>query len=664
MEKGQFELPQNVTVYSLGKEIKKSRLSYLINFYRYLGIIYGSYDAVFVHMNQEYVLLAGFYWMIKKIPVYLWRNHRRGGILTTIAVYLSTKVFCTSKDSFTARFKKTRIMPVGVDTELFKPVDGVIRKKYSVCMIGRISPVKQIGLGLEAVRILVEEGVQISLSVIGPKTNEEYFRYLKNYVEVNNLSNFVSFSAELPPEKLPEIYSSYEICLNLTQSGSFDKTIVEAAACGAIPLVSNQSLKDLLPKKCVTSSRSEEIAKSLEKLLNAHEQLELQKDLRLFVERESLFILAQKLFFRTCPILISRLYFSHMKKGQKKELILVTGGAGFIGSNFIRLILSKYKNIDIVNLDALTYSGNLENLGDISKDSRYVFVNGNVADKSTIEKVFAKYKPTYVINFAAETHVDRSIHVGAKEFIDTNITGVFNILEEVKKWGVKKCLQVSTDEVFGSLPLDSKKAFKETTPFSPNVPYSATKAAGDLLCNAYFSTWKVPVVVTHCSNNYGPYQYPEKLIPFFILRTLENKTLPLYGDGKNVRDWIFVLDHCLALELCLFKGRPGEVYNIGADNEINNLEIARMILKYFKKDMSSIEFVADRPGHDRRYAINSSKINKELGWKPKYKFEKAFADTIKWYVNNPQWILNVRKKTGIFNPHIDLWKAHGNRILK
>ena len=281
-----------------------------------------------------------------------------------------------------------------------------------------------------------------------------------------------------------------------------------------------------------------------------------------------------------------------------------------------------------------------------------------MSDDKVIEKVFKKHKPTYVINFAAETHVDRSIHVGAKEFINTNIVGVFNLLEAVKKYPVRKYVQVSTDEVFGSLPLDSKKSFKETTPFSPNVPYSATKAGGDLLCNAYFNTWKVPVIVTHCSNNYGPYQYPEKLIPFFILRMLEGKTLPIYGDGKNVRDWIHVLDHCRALELCLFKGKPGEVYNIGAENEINNLTIADKILKYFKKDKSHIEFVSDRPGHDRRYAVDASKIKKELGWKTVYDFEKAFEEKVKWYVNNPEWIDRVRKRTGVFNPHIDLWRSH------
>jgi dTDP-glucose 4,6-dehydratase len=341
------------------------------------------------------------------------------------------------------------------------------------------------------------------------------------------------------------------------------------------------------------------------------------------------------------------------------KTLLVCGGAGFIGSNFIRYIFQKYPGVKIINFDKLTYSGNLDNLKDIARNKRYFFVKGDISNRGQINAVFSKYRPDYVINFAAETHVDRSIHVGALEFIKTNIEGVFNILEAVKSAGkVQKYVQVSTDEVFGSLPLGSKQRFKETTAFAPNVPYAATKAGGDLLCRAYFSTWKLPVVVTHCSNNYGPYQYPEKLIPFFILRMLENKKLPIYGDGKNVRDWIYVLDHCRALELCLLKGKAGEVYNIGADNEMNNLEIADLILKRFQRNASWLEFVPDRPGHDRRYAIDSSKIQKELGWKPKYRFSNAFDETVDWYLANPKWIESVRKRTGVFNPHIDLWGAH------
>lgn len=339
--------------------------------------------------------------------------------------------------------------------------------------------------------------------------------------------------------------------------------------------------------------------------------------------------------------------------------ILVCGGAGFIGSNFIHSILQKYQAVRVVNLDKLTYSGNLDNLKEIARDPRYTFVRGDVADPKKIASIFKKYSPDYVINFAAETHVDRSIHVGALEFINTNVVGVFNLLEAIKSAGsVRKFVQVSTDEVYGSLDLDSKDAFIETTAFAPNVPYAATKAGGDLLCRAYHNTWQVPVVVTHCSNNYGPRQYPEKLIPFFVLRMLERKTLPLYGDGHHVRDWIYVTDHCDALELCLLNGRAGAVYNIGADNECSNRHIATRILTHFGRGEDSIEFVGDRPGHDRRYAIDASLIRKELGWKPVHRFEEAFRETVRWYTDNPAWIERVRKKTGVFNPHIDLWRKH------
>jgi dTDP-glucose 4,6-dehydratase len=219
-------------------------------------------------------------------------------------------------------------------------------------------------------------------------------------------------------------------------------------------------------------------------------------------------------------------------------------------------------------------------------------------------------------------------------------------------------VQVSTDEVYGSLDLESDEKFSETTAFAPNVPYAATKAGGDMLCRAYHNTWGVPAIVTHCSNNYGPRQYPEKLIPYFVLRMLEGKTLPLYGDGKHVRDWIYVLDHCKALELCLLNGRPGAVYNIGADNEVDNRQIASLILGHFKKGEDMIEFVGDRPGHDRRYAIHANLIKKELGWKPEHRFEDAFRETIRWYTDNGKWIEKVRRKTGVFNPHIDLWRKH------
>ncbi|MDP3954223.1 MAG: dTDP-glucose 4,6-dehydratase [bacterium] len=346
----------------------------------------------------------------------------------------------------------------------------------------------------------------------------------------------------------------------------------------------------------------------------------------------------------------------------KYKNLFVTGGAGFIGNHFIRYFLKKYPDFEIINLDKLTYSGNLANLSDVKKDKellkRYKFVRGDIADQKRVESVFKKYKPDYMVNFAAETHVDRSIHVGAKEFIDTNVYGVFVLLEAIKKFGIQRAVFVSTDEVYGSLSIGSKNKFTENTQFQPNVPYSATKAGGDLLCRAYHFTWKLPLVVTHCSNNYGEYQYPEKLIPFFTLRASENKNLPLYGDGKNVRDWIYVLDHVRGVELALLKGKPGEVYNFGADNEVQNIEIARLILNMLGKSENLLTFVADRPGHDRRYAVDSRKARQELGWKPKYSFKKMLPKTVKWYLDNKKWVRDVQKKTGVINAHIDLWKPH------
>lgn len=346
----------------------------------------------------------------------------------------------------------------------------------------------------------------------------------------------------------------------------------------------------------------------------------------------------------------------------KYKNILVTGGAGFIGSHFIKYFLKNYSNFRVINLDKLTYSGNLANLADIKNDkhllSRYVFVKGDIADPTKIESIFKKYKPEYLVNFAAETHVDRSIHVGAKEFIDTNVCGVFVLLEAIKKFGLEKAVFVSTDEVYGSLSSDSKSKFTEKTQYQPNVPYSATKAGGDLLCRAYHFTWKLPIIVTHCSNNYGEFQYPEKLIPFFTLRAIQNKFLPLYGDGENVRDWIYVLDHVRGLEAALLKGVSGQVYNFGADNELPNIKIARMILKYLGKSDNLLTFVADRPGHDRYYAIDSSKAQKELSWKPINSFTKMLPQTIQWYLNNKKWVQQVQRKTGVINAHIDLWKSH------
>lgn len=345
-----------------------------------------------------------------------------------------------------------------------------------------------------------------------------------------------------------------------------------------------------------------------------------------------------------------------MKKTNKKfsdSVILVFGGAGFIGSNFIRHILSEGQPAKLVNFDKLTYSGNPDNLKDVASNSAYEFVKGDIADYPAVESVIKKYKPQYIINLAAETHVDRSIHFDARDFIRTNIEGVFNILEAVKNiGGVKKFVQVSTDEVYGSLDLKYEGGFKERDELRPNSPYAASKAAGDLLCRAYYSTWKVPVVVTRSTNNFGSHQYPEKLIPFFILKMLTNQKLPLYGTGENVRDWIHVLDHCRALELCLLKGNSGEVYNIGADNEKSNFEIAKAILSYFKKDESWVEFVADRPGHDLRYRIDANKIKAELAWKPKYDFEAGFDETIRWYTDNQPWVEKICQKNSNINTHI------------
>ena len=327
-----------------------------------------------------------------------------------------------------------------------------------------------------------------------------------------------------------------------------------------------------------------------------------------------------------------------------KTTILVCGGAGFIGTNFIYHLFKKYPQIKLINFDALTYCGNQNNLKDITS-SNYIFIKGDITNQKAISQVFTKYQPNFVINFAAETHVDRSIHTYTSDFIQTNINGVFNLLNAVKNSKtVQKYLQVGTDEVYGSLTINSKKKFTEQNNLQPNSPYAASKACGDLLCRAYFQTWGIPIIITRCSNNYGPYQYPEKLIPFFVTHLLKNKKIPLYGDGKNVRDWIHVSDHCQALELCLFKGKPGEIYNIGANNEKNNLEVADIILKYFKRDKSWIEFVTDRLGHDERYAIDNSKIQRELGWRPKYTSTESLLNTIQWYIDQPKWLKDINKK--------------------
>ena len=330
--------------------------------------------------------------------------------------------------------------------------------------------------------------------------------------------------------------------------------------------------------------------------------------------------------------------------------ILITGGAGFIGSNFIHYLLKHKKRVEyVVNLDVLTYAGNLENLADVDLDSCYYFVKGNICDKELVEKLFCEYDFDTVVHFAAESHVDRSI-VEPEIFLTTNVVGTQTLLDAAKRhWKVDpedkysrefrpgvRYLQVSTDEVYGAL--GKKGMFRETTPLSPNSPYSASKASADLLVRAYYQTYGMPVNITRCSNNYGPYQFPEKLIPLMINNVWMNKPLPVYGDGLQIRDWLHVLDHCAAIYTVLTKGKTGEIYNIGGNNEKTNLEIVRLILQELNKPESLITYVKDRPGHDRRYAIDNTKITTELGWAPVYTFEQGIHETIQWYLNHPDWV--------------------------
>jgi dTDP-glucose 4,6-dehydratase len=314
--------------------------------------------------------------------------------------------------------------------------------------------------------------------------------------------------------------------------------------------------------------------------------------------------------------------------------ILVTGGAGFIGSNFINYVLSKREDIFIVNLDKLTYAGNLQNLKDVENHPSYSFVKGDIVNDELVSYLFQKYEITHVINFAAESHVDRSI-LGSEIFFRTNVLGTNVLLENAKRFGVEKFVQISTDEVYGSL--GSEGQFEETTPLQPNSPYAASKAAADMMALAFHHTYHVPVVITRCSNNYGPYQFPEKLIPLMIINSIKNKKLPVYGDGLNVRDWIYVVDHNKAVELVFDKGKVGEVYNVGANTEKPNIEIVKLLLKHTGKTEELIEYVKDRLGHDRRYAINSTKIRRELNWEAENTFENAIQDTINWYIKNEKW---------------------------
>jgi len=321
--------------------------------------------------------------------------------------------------------------------------------------------------------------------------------------------------------------------------------------------------------------------------------------------------------------------------------LLITGGAGFIGSNFVRYILNKHKDYKIVNLDLLTYAGNIKSLDDIKYNPNYLFVKGDISDNKLVDKIVSDNKIDVIINFAAESHVDRSI-TNPDIFVKTNVLGTQNLLEVAKKYKIEKFFQISTDEVYGSL--GKTGFFTEKTPLSPNSPYSASKASADLLVLAYHHTFGLNVNITRCSNNYGPYQFPEKLIPLFITNALDNKQVPLYGDGLNIRDWLFVEDHCSAIDTVLHKGKNGEVYNIGGNNEKTNKYITDTILKYLGKDSSLIKYVTDRLGHDRRYAIDATKIKEELGWQPQYKFEQAIEKTIKWYLDNKNWWQPLKNK--------------------
>ncbi len=317
--------------------------------------------------------------------------------------------------------------------------------------------------------------------------------------------------------------------------------------------------------------------------------------------------------------------------------LLVTGGAGFIGSNFIRYIFQQHPDWQVANLDRLSYAGNLENLKDIEKRTGYSFVKGDITDRATVDGIL---KEGYdgVVNFAAESHVDRSI-LDASPFVDTNFKGTQVMLEGAREHGVKRFLQVSTDEVYGSR---GEGYFTEESPLDPSSPYSASKAAADLMCLAYHKTHGLPVMITRCTNNYGPYQFPEKLIPLVISNAAEDMTIPIYGDGQNRRDWIYVEDHCRALEAVLLKGRAGQVYNIAGGQEKPNLDLVKLLLKLMGKPESLITFVKDRPAHDRRYAIDCGKIERELGWKPLYTIEKAMAATVDWYLANGPWWRNIK----------------------
>ena len=336
--------------------------------------------------------------------------------------------------------------------------------------------------------------------------------------------------------------------------------------------------------------------------------------------------------------------------------ILVAGGAGFIGSNFIRYILGAHGDWSVVNVDKLTYAGNLANLADVAGDPRYGFRRADICDAAGIARIFAEEKPEAVVNFAAETHVDRSIDDPAL-FLRTNILGTQVLLDAARKTGVARYLQISTDEVYGSMGATGK--FSEESPLKPNSPYAASKTSADLLVRAYGKTFGLPVLVTRCSNNYGPYQFPEKLIPFFVTLLREGKTVPVYGDGMNVRDWIHVEDHSRAVDAVLQRGRTGEIYNVGGGNERTNIEITKLLIAAMGKDERAMKFVPDRPGHDRRYAIDDAKIRAELGVVPQVPFEEGLRATVRWYIENEPWWRAVQ--SGEYQSFYDRWYVRKDR---
>ncbi|WP_339732574.1 dTDP-glucose 4,6-dehydratase [uncultured Gimesia sp.] len=337
--------------------------------------------------------------------------------------------------------------------------------------------------------------------------------------------------------------------------------------------------------------------------------------------------------------------------------ILVTGGCGFIGSNFIRYQLSEYPEQSITNLDKLTYAGNLENLKEFESHSGYTFVKGDITNQDLVDSLLQSTRFDAIINFAAESHVDRSI-LDSGPFIQTNIVGTQVLLDAARNQEINRFLQVSTDEVYGSLGAEG--LFTEQTPLAPNSPYSASKASADLLVRSYVKTFDLPAIITRCSNNYGPYQFPEKLIPLFISNAMEDKPLPIYGEGKNVRDWIHVLDHCRGIDAALRKGEPGQVYNFGGNAEMQNIEITRLLLKLSGKPETLIQYVTDRLGHDMRYAIDCRKAEAELGWKPEMEFHAGLEATFKWYQENRDWVNRIR--SGKYLQYYD--QQYGNRLNK